>query len=180
MGVIKIAWGKNANGELTHVNSLPKGIGRSCGLVCPDCNNPLEARQGNVKRWHFAHAVTTDCKGETVLHKVAKKALVQAAQSFKKFRLPARVMVQEELDDLNHEHPAGGVFPEQLSVLSGAREEVRLSTGQVADAVVSTEALFPRQLVVEVFVTHRKSELDVERFQAMGQDAVEIDLSDLQ
>lgn len=179
LAAIKIAWGKDANGEWVHISGLPKGIGRSCGLFCPDCSNPLEARQGDIKRWHFAHAVTTDCKGETVLHKVAKEVLLKAAESFKKLRLPAMVVNRTQLDILSYAHRASGVFPEQLSVLSGAREEVRLSTGQVADAVVTTEALHPHPLVVEVFVTHQKTMDDVELFRAMEQDAIEIDISAL-
>ena len=179
MAEIKIAWGKDAGGELIHISSLPKGIGRSCGLVCPDCDNPLEARQGDIKRWHFAHAVTTECQGETVLHKVAKQVLLKAAESFKKLRLPARVVNRTRVDILSYEHHSSGVFPEQLSLLSGAREEVRLRSGQVADAVVTTEALHPRPLVVEVFVTHQKSMMDVERFRSLDLDAIEIDISAL-
>lgn len=30
--------------------------GRNCGCVCPSCNTPLIARQGEQKQWHFAHA----------------------------------------------------------------------------------------------------------------------------
>lgn len=179
MAAIKIAWGRDANGGLTHISNLPKGIGRSCGLNCLDCNVPLEARQGDIKRWYFAHAVSTDCEGETVLHKVAKQVLLKAAESFKKLRLPAKVVNRTHVDILNREHHSEGVFSEQLSVLSGAREEVRLSSGQVADAVVITEVLYPRPLVVEVFVTHKKSIDDVELFRAMEQDAIEINISAL-
>ena len=176
---IKIAWGRDANGELIHISSLPQGIGRSCGLTCPDCNVSLEARQGDIRRWYFAHAVATACEGETVLHKVAKQVLLKAAESFKKLRLPERRVKRTRSDILNYEHLSEGVFPDQLSVLSGAREEVRLSSGQVADAVVITEALYPRPLVVEVFVTHKKSIDDVELFRAMEQDAIEINISAL-
>lgn len=30
--------------------------GKNCGCVCPSCETPLVARQGDVKEWHFAHA----------------------------------------------------------------------------------------------------------------------------
>lgn len=123
--------------------------------------------------------MSTACEGETVLHKVAKQVLLKAAESFNKLRLPERLVKRTRVDILSYEHRSEGKFPEQLSVLSGAREEVRLSSGQVADAVVITEALYPRPLVVEVFVTHKKSMDDVELFQANRQDAIEINISAL-
>lgn len=30
--------------------------GKQCGCICPSCHTPLEARQGNINVWHFAHA----------------------------------------------------------------------------------------------------------------------------
>lgn len=39
--------------RLVDVASVPKG--RGCGCICPSCETPLTARQGQKKRWHFAH-----------------------------------------------------------------------------------------------------------------------------
>jgi len=30
--------------------------GRECGCICPSCETPLIARQGEINEWHFAHA----------------------------------------------------------------------------------------------------------------------------
>ncbi|HGG6428060.1 TPA: hypothetical protein ACJG67_004667 [Salmonella enterica subsp. enterica serovar Kottbus] len=39
------------------VADVPKG--KNCGCLYPSCHIPLIARQGNVNRWHFAHASRT-------------------------------------------------------------------------------------------------------------------------
>lgn len=36
------------------VADVPRG--RACACICPSCNIKLIARQGNINRWHFAHA----------------------------------------------------------------------------------------------------------------------------
>lgn len=52
--------------EFVDVADVPKG--RECGCICPSCNIPLIARQGKIKRWHFAHAsrkingIENECK----------------------------------------------------------------------------------------------------------------------
>lgn len=36
------------------VVDVPRG--KLCGCICPSCKMPLQARQGNVNQWHFAHS----------------------------------------------------------------------------------------------------------------------------
>jgi hypothetical protein len=43
-----------ATGEYLDVSDVSKGKGNGC--VCPSCDTPLIARQGDVNDWHFAHA----------------------------------------------------------------------------------------------------------------------------
>jgi len=51
-----------ASGELVDVASVPRG--RECGCICPSCDTPLVARQGECKEWHFAHR-SRDVHSET-------------------------------------------------------------------------------------------------------------------
>lgn len=39
--------------EIRDISKVSNGLG--CGCICGVCNTPLEARQGNVNIWHFAH-----------------------------------------------------------------------------------------------------------------------------
>lgn len=51
----KIPFGlRESDDELVDVYDVPNG--KQCGCVCPSCHTPLEARQGDIKVWHFAHA----------------------------------------------------------------------------------------------------------------------------
>ncbi len=40
--------------QMVAVEDVPRGL--ACNCVCPSCNLPLSSRQGEKKRWHFAHA----------------------------------------------------------------------------------------------------------------------------
>lgn len=56
-------WGLNRlTGQMVNVRSVPRGL--ACGAVCPNpaCADPLEAKQGRIREWHFAHS-TAACEG---------------------------------------------------------------------------------------------------------------------
>ncbi len=40
-------------GELVDVADVPRGL--ACGCICPSCKVPLQAKQGEINRWYFAH-----------------------------------------------------------------------------------------------------------------------------
>jgi ssDNA-binding Zn-finger/Zn-ribbon topoisomerase 1 len=50
--LIPFGWNKETR-KLVDVASVPRGS--KCGCICPSCNTPLIARQGESKEWHFAH-----------------------------------------------------------------------------------------------------------------------------
>ncbi|SIQ24950.1 competence protein CoiA family protein [Marinobacterium stanieri] len=41
-------------GQLVDVHEVARGL--QCGCICPSCDTPLQARQGEKNAWHFAHA----------------------------------------------------------------------------------------------------------------------------
>lgn len=47
------SWAEDANGHLVHVDSVPRGL--ECGCFCPNCHEPLVARQGDILEHGFAH-----------------------------------------------------------------------------------------------------------------------------
>lgn len=53
--------------------------GAACDCHCSECGGELEAKQGFIRRWHFAHARDTGCSGgaETALHLAAKHLLLE-------------------------------------------------------------------------------------------------------
>ena len=46
------------NGHFVDVHEVENGL--KCNCICPSCQLPLIARQGEIKEWHFAHATRKD------------------------------------------------------------------------------------------------------------------------
>ena len=45
------------NNQIVLIEDIPKSLnGLRCNCVCPACNEPFEARMGDVRRHHFAHS----------------------------------------------------------------------------------------------------------------------------
>ncbi len=38
-----------------YVDVFDVNNGKQCGCICPSCKTPLQARQGDINKWHFAH-----------------------------------------------------------------------------------------------------------------------------
>lgn len=65
------------DGKLVHISEVENGL--RCGCVCPKCNAPLEANQGQ-KRSYFSHKPGySQCTGavESTLHLMAKEVLAE-------------------------------------------------------------------------------------------------------
>lgn len=52
--------------------------GAACACFCPCCEEPVVAKQGDVKVWHFSHQSGADCDGagESALHLATKQLLL--------------------------------------------------------------------------------------------------------
>ena len=63
------------DGQCVGINEVE--CGRKCGCVCAACGHQLVAKQGEIRAWHFAHDVQSDCNnmGETHIHLAAKQIL---------------------------------------------------------------------------------------------------------
>ncbi|TSJ47619.1 competence protein CoiA family protein [Fluviicola chungangensis] len=73
---VKIAYHSSSE-KFIHIDQAHNGL--NCGCICIKCNEPLEARQGKVRDWHFKHHINVNCTGsqETALHELAKQILVR-------------------------------------------------------------------------------------------------------
>ena len=74
-----VPFGLDGEGRRVHVNDVPRG--RACGAFCPACRAPLQARQGDVLSWHFAHEGQGGGRGcgEGLLHREIKERLAAMA-----------------------------------------------------------------------------------------------------
>lgn len=67
--------------------------GRGCDCVCIACGTRLQARQGEIRIWHFAHDGETQCQvaAEAAIHHMAKQLIAERGEIF----LPHRVKSKE-------------------------------------------------------------------------------------
>lgn len=157
----------NEEGRLVSVNEVNRGA--ACKCTCPACHQPVVARQGEVRTWHFAHAAGLDCaKGtETALH-LASKQIIEKRRGL---MLPAYGM--DELEGLNADplHAPRRVPETWVDFEAVSLEE---TLGSIRPDVIGTVA--GRRYIIEVAVTHAVDESKRTFLMELGDPAVEIDL----
>lgn len=84
---IKYSYSLNENNELVHISSVTKENRHSHTYICLECGQKLVARIGDYKVKHFAHAPNTVCDGESYLHKLAKRRILEHFMSADTFPL---------------------------------------------------------------------------------------------
>jgi ssDNA-binding Zn-finger/Zn-ribbon topoisomerase 1 len=110
-------------GELVSVESVKSGL--ACDCVCAACGRPMEARKGDIRRHHFAHASNYDClygpeisvymAFYSVLMKERKLLLPDAVLKFSSYKKHEIVKPSFllELSDISY-HCADGQYPPTL------------------------------------------------------------------
>lgn len=172
MNSVKLGWGIGKDGKYKHIRSVDNGL--KCNCVCPECLQPLVANQGNVKSWHFAHASNAECKGESVIHRVAKQVIVNAAHRGLPLYICSDGGNVYESDKDGIVHSKEWYAPERQYHVQRAKEEVKLGS-QIVDVLCHDSK--GNALAVEIFYTHKKSDVDVEKFAKNSVEAIEIDVS---
>ncbi|TOI97562.1 competence protein CoiA family protein [Vibrio parahaemolyticus] len=172
MSVVKLGWGLAKDGTYKHISSVDNGL--KCDCVCPECQQPLVANQGNVIRWHFAHASNSSCSGESVIHRVAKQVIVNAAQNGLPLYICSDGGTVYESDKDGVVHSKSWYAPERQYHVQRAKEEVKLGS-QIVDVLCHDRK--GNVLAVEIFYTHKKSDVDIEKFAKNSVEAIEIDVS---
>lgn len=173
-GRVPITLGMDKNRQVVHVRDA--GNGRGCGLSCPACGEPLMARQGRKREWHFSHLADSDCAGggESALHQLAKEILVEACAQGRTLRLPGWMGVLRLASAECKEANLGICDP---------RLEERLPCGRIADASVRlADPEIPeewRRLLVEIRVSHAVDESKAVDLAKESRSCIEIDLSAL-
>ncbi|WP_407279718.1 competence protein CoiA family protein [Aromatoleum evansii] len=157
------------NGRIRSVEEVSRGL--ACDCVCPCCGEPVLARQGDVREWHFAHASGAECDGgaEGALHAAAKQVLIESGG----MAIPERrVSTKATLPD-GRQGTGDAVRPEAW--IEFATIEAEKKVGELRPdivATVGTEVLF-----VEVAVTHFVDDDKSQKLESLGFPTIEIDLA---
>lgn len=92
--------------QLIDVGSVPRG--NACGCICPSCNTPLVARQGDDNEWHFAHRsqkVHNETRKECEYSFAVSVRLMirQLSDDGLKFRTPSLKRTLQAISEHSHE-----------------------------------------------------------------------------
>lgn len=165
-----ILFAKGADGSIRDITEVPRGL--ECNCTCFACQNPLIARKGTIRQWHFAHAsqesVACEWAAETALHFVMKEIIEKERRIF--------------LPDLNvsvERATSSGFLVKRSQKLIGELvplEAVMLehSVHPIRPDVVAVSG--GRRLFLEIIVTHGVDSMKQQHIRQIGASAIEFDL----
>lgn len=173
MASVSISWGLLEDDSPIHISDAKRGA--ACNARCPGCRDPLIARKGLHKEWHFAHHPGSTCSGESVVHALVKLFLRTVQEPF---FLPPLETTVELFDIVGNRYQRSGQHYGGCYCLGDVREETSVAADLRPDCratlVETGEVLW-----IEVFFKNEKSEADRQRIRAHNISCIELDVSQL-
>ncbi|MPW31526.1 hypothetical protein F9L16_21355 [Agarivorans sp. B2Z047] len=150
-------------GELVHISQVESGDSQGC--ICSACSKAIVAKKGTKREHHFAHKAGDSCEHavETALHDAAKEVL----NRHRKICLPATFVTFTSYRE-NFK-----ISNEKFCVIESLKIEQGIS-GIIPDLIAKIRG---RELLIEVFVTHKVDSHKRQKIKKLGLSAIEIDLS---
>lgn len=171
---IKLPFGLDLNGSLIHIKESVNG--KSCNLVCPGCGDRLIAANNGTKlQPHFRHDGGAECVigFESAIHRAAK----QLIEIHKEITVPGLVVKLRKADSKGVEHIRQKIVVDHGAILRFDLVLQEKAVGQViADVLAAKDN---KQLIIEIFRTHKVDEYKIQKIKDAGLSAIEIDLSGL-
>ena len=164
-----------------HITEVDRG--GDCNCVCSDCGKPLIARQGAIKRWHFAHKSDTSeghkltaCTGESALHRKAKFMMSEFYQCPIELPLAYGYRGYRNMKTPKHKKEYKKEFyvlnPEPLDPNGKYRYDIMAYPHNALSNPLDA-------WIFEIYVTHRTTGSKLQHIRKTYKYAVEIDLSDV-
>lgn len=142
---IQIPFGLNANNDLVHISEAEKGG----SYKCLSCSTVLTAIKGQKYAHHFRHYTIVNCNGESIIHKAAKKIILEKMQ----ITSPNGECIH--FDSASEEARLDEMKPDVLALIGNS------------------------QLIIEIYYTHKVDDDKKEKIKKANISAIEIELSDL-
>jgi hypothetical protein len=158
------------DGKHVDVRTVANGLG--CGCVCPTCERPLVAAQGEQRKY-FRHHRRSDCESghETGVHGLAKELLAESLSLF----IPAAIAQHGDLIPCIIRQEREWSFRSattEKTLVDGDKRRIR------PDLILKGEFRGePLELLVEIQVRHKQERWRIEDIRERGLAAIEIDLS---
>jgi hypothetical protein len=155
--------------------------GRACECICVACGVRLQARQGAIRVWHFAHDEETNCQyaPEEAIHRMAKQMIAEQGSVFVPHRQLSRTIHGKKrvwTETITVDVQSAG-----LQLLADCTQEKtigdRKSEGQRRPDVFALLEGYP--LAIEILNTHAVEVDKQEWLERQGYSALEIVVADL-
>jgi len=170
MKVVKYQNAFDETGRLVSINELNADNRYQHKYFCIGCGAELKPRLGNVKAHHFYHIDSTHpCSGETYLHKLAKKKLMEKFYSSPEF-IVAFFRILTCKDEKACEFYSAGYCKKEIleefdvkKYYDTCTEEQSLDNGKYqADICISDSSGKNSPILIEICVSHKseKEKLD--------------------
>jgi competence protein CoiA len=151
------------------IDDVERGL--ACNCICPQCKEPLVAKQGDIRVWHFAHASGSDCLGgaESALHLAAK----QIIQKHGGLMLPGLSVIKRTCLEDGRRAEAEASIPESWIDFSSVILEEPV--GAIRPDVIGVNDT--SRMIIEIAVSHFVDEPKRDVIVALGWPAIEISIN---
>jgi len=157
--------------------------GRACECICVACGVRLQARQGAVRVWHFAHDEETNCQhaSEAAIHRMAKQMIAERGCVFVPSRQLSRTIYGKRRVWV--ETVTVNVQLVGLQTLEDCTQEKMIGDGRSEggsrrpDVLASLDG---RPLAIEIRNTHAVDFDKQEWLEHRGCSVLEIDVADIE
>ncbi len=159
----KIPYALNVAGELISAKEAKKQE----KYFCVECGLELIYKAGDIREKHFAHKQESNCSTEAVIHKIAKRLIVQIIKRNSENKQEIHLNIKcDNCDEIHRIEIEGGIF-------SDAKEEVQVSKYR-CDVVGYKEG--KPALAIEIFNSHK---VDNEKAENLSLPWIELDAIDV-
>ena len=164
------------------VSATKVANGRACECICAACGVRLQARQGAIRVWHFAHDEEASCQyaAEAAIHRMAKQMIAERGRVFVPHRQLPRTIhgkkrVWTETITVNVQSAGLQMLADctQEKTIGDSRSE---GDSRRPDVFASLEG---RPLAIEIRNTHPVDFDKQEWLERMGYSILRIDVPDI-
>ncbi len=157
--------------------------GRGCECICAACSVRLQARQGAIRVWHFAHDEETNCPhaGEAAIHRMAKQMIAERGSVFVPRRQNSRIIHGKKrvwTEAITVDVQSAG-----LQILGDCTQEKTIGDSRSAGEFRRPDVfalLEEYPLAIEIRNTHAVDVDKQEWLERQGYSVLEIDIADIE
>lgn len=157
--------------------------GRGCECICTACKVRLQARQGAIRVWHFAHDEETNClhAAEAAIHRMAKQMIAERGLVFVPHRQRSRTIHGKKR--VWTETITVTVQSDRIQILADCAQEKTIGASRSAGEFRRPDVfalLDEHPLAIEIRNTHAVDVDKQEWLERQGYSVLEIDIADIE